>query len=372
VQTRHYLDWNATTPVLPSVVAAMQAALADGWGNPSSVHAEGRAARLRVEQGRAALARLGGVDVRDVILTSGGTEANNIALRSAFHTVTTAPPRLVLSALEHPSVTRVAEALSAEGRAELRWIRVNGDGMAELDDLALAFREGPVKLVALQSVNHETGMIQPVVEAAKLAVDHGALLHVDMVQAWGKVPVAPDVGDTRSFAAHKIRGPKGIGALLGRERVRILPVLRGGAQERGLRPGTVDPIACAGLAEATRHAISGAERYRQVAHLRDDLEARLVAMGGIVNGGAARAPHVANLSWLGRDGAELVAALDLEGLAVSSGSACSAGTSEVSPVIRAMAGEARARGAVRFSLGETSSVDDVLFADAATRRVLAR
>jgi cysteine desulfurase len=350
----------------------MQSAARDAWANPASVHTEGRAARARVEEARAAVARLGSVDARDVLLTSGGTEANNLALRSAFPRSSGLPLRLLLSQLEHPSVTRVAEALMTEGLADLRWIRVSPEGTVDVDDLQRALSEGPVRLVALQGVNHETGVVQPIAETSRLARAHGALFHVDMVQAWGKVDVCTSTADTQSLAAHKIRGPKGIGALLMRPGVSIAPLLRGGAQEGGRRPGTVDPVSCVGLGLAADHAVTGVARYAAIASLRDDLEARLQALGGVVNGSGPRAPHVTNLSWPGWSGAELVAALDLEGLAVSSGSACSAGTSDPSPVLKAMVGELRAASAVRFSLGETSTMEDVLFAEAALRRVLAR
>lgn len=369
---RRYLDWNATTPPLEGVVLAMHRAAQETWANPASVHADGQAARGVVEEARAAVARLGGVDARDVVLTSGGTEANNLALRSAFPRCSGKPPRLLLSRLEHPSVTRVADALFVEQQAEIRWLRVTTDGTVDLDDLRRAFLEGPVKLVTLQAVNHETGVVQPLHEASVLALEHGALLHVDRVQAWGKVEVDLRLGDSSALAAHKIRGPKGIGALLTRQALSLAPVLLGGAQERGLRPGTVDPVASAGLAFAAKYATSGPERYAAVSALRDDLEARLVALGGVVNGSGRRAPHVTNVSWPDLRGPDLVAALDLEGLSVSSGSACSAGTSEPSPVLMAMVGPERAASSVRFSLGETSDESDVLFAESAARRVLAR
>ena len=371
-----YLDWNATTPLTPGVLAAMTRAAAATWGNPSSVHGHGRAARAVVEDARAEVAALAAVDVRDVVLTSGGTEANNLALRSAFATPRTpAPPAaLLLSRLEHPSVTRVAEALEAEGRARVRWVDATPEGGIELDDLRRALREGPTCLIALQAVNHETGVIQPVSEVAGLAREHGALFHIDAVQAWGMVPTDESAGDSRSLAAHKLRGPKGVGALLTRPGTPVVPLLRGGAQERGIRPGTLDPVACAGLAVAARDALTGPARYVRVAALRDELEARVREMhaGVLVNGAGARAPHVTNLFFPDFPGPELVAALDLEGVSVSSGSACSAGTSEPSPVVTAMYDVARARGSVRISLGDDTTADDIAFALSALRRILSR
>lgn len=373
---RVYLDWNATTPPLPDVIAAMSAAATDAWGNPSSVHAHGRAARARVEDAREAVAALGGVDPRDVVFTSGGTEANNLALRSAFarHEGDKAPPWLVTSRLEHPSVTRVAEALATEGVARVHWLAVTEAGTVNLDNLRRALREGPVRLVAVQSVNPETGVLQPTSEVARLAAEHGALLHIDAVQSWGKVPVGESDGDTRSLGAHKMRGPKGIGVLFARPGTPLEPVLRGGLQERGVRPGTVDAALCAGLGVAARHAQTGPARYGEVAALRDELEARLVALakGAVVNGRGARAPHVTNVAFPGWASPELVAALDLEGVSASGGSACSAGKSEPSVVLTAMVGEARAASSVRLSLGETTTREEVDFAVGAFERTLGR
>jgi cysteine desulfurase len=374
---RVYLDWNATTPPLPAALAAMSQAATDAWGNPASVHTHGRAARARVEDAREAVAMLAKTDARDVVLTSGGTEANNLAIRSAFTKTArdqAAAPRLITSRLEHPSVTRVAEALEREGAARVYWLRVTPSGVVDVDDLARTLREGPARLIAVQSVNHETGVVQPTSEVARLARDHGALFHIDAVQGWGRLTLTESDGDTRSLAAHKLRGPKGIGALFARPGTPLEPLLRGGAQERGVRPGTVDPVACAGLAAAAKHALTGPARYGEVAALRDELEASVLSLakGARVNGSGPRAPHVTNLELPGWTGPELVAAMDLEGVSLSSGSACSAGTSEPSPVITAMHGEARALSSVRMSLGETTTREEVAFAVQAFARVFAR
>src|SRR5215469_6632326 len=205
--TRVYLDWNATTPPLPAVVEAMGAAAREAWGNPSSVHAFGRAARARVEAAREAVARLAGSDPRDVVLTSGGSEANNLALRSAF---AREKGVLLTSRLEHPSVTRVAEALDREGRARVRWLRVLAEGTIDLADVERAFGEGDVRLVAVQAVNAETGVVQPVGEVLAMARRAGARVHVDTVQSFGRSDATWEEADTRSLAAHKMRGPKSI------------------------------------------------------------------------------------------------------------------------------------------------------------------
>lgn len=378
--TRVYLDWNATTPPAPEVVAAMQAALGEAWANPSSVHGFGRAARARVESARESVARLAGSDARDVVLTSGGTEANNLALRSAFADGAAGGRAgqeavLVTSRLEHPSVTRVAEALESEGRARVRWVDVEPAGTIDLGDLGRALTEGPVRIVAVQAVNAETGVVQPIAEVIAVAKAHGAFVHVDAVQAFGRTEEVARAADTRSLAAHKMRGPKSMGALVARPGLRLAPLLVGGSQERGLRPGTIDPVAAAGLHAAAERAAKGPTRWQAVAPLRDALEAGLLQRypEARVNGrGALRAPHVTNIAFPGWLGPELVAALDLEGVAVSSGTACSAGTAEPSPVLTAMGDFEAAASSVRFSLGEDTSHEDIDAALAAADRVFAR
>jgi cysteine desulfurase len=370
--TRVYLDWNATTPPLREVVDAMASALQEVWGNPASVHAFGRAARAHVEEAREAIARLARAHPRDVVLTSGGTEANNLALRSAF-----AERRgtLVTSRLEHPSVTRVAEALEREGRARVRWVAVRPDGTIDLGDLARACDEGDVRLVAVQAVNPETGVIQPLGDVIGLARRAGASVHVDAVQAFGRLSDVAEEADTRSLAGHKMRGPKSMGALVTRPSVALVPLLLGGSQEQGLRPGTVDPAGAAGLAAAARHAMTSPARWRAVAPLRDALEQGLLrlAQGARVNGlHALRAPHVTSVAFPGWGAPELVAALDLEGVAVSGGSACSAGTAEPSGVLAAMGDPEAATCSIRFSLGEETTEDEIDAALRAAARVLER
>ncbi len=372
---RAYLDWNATTPPRPEVLDAMRDAARTAWANPSSIHRDGRAARAVVEDARAAVADLAGVDARDVVFTSGGTEANNLALRSAFPVGAT-PRGLVTSRLEHPSVTRVAESLEREARATLRRLRVTPAGTIDLDDLDTALRDAPA-LVTVQAVNHETGIVQPVGEVVRRAHAAGARVHVDAVQGWGKVDV-PTGWDTAAIGPHKMRGPKGIGALATRQGVRIDPVLLGGSQEKGIRPGTVDASLAAAFGAAASIASSSAARWSALAPLRDRLEAELMAIptpyghAHRVGDPSIRAPHVANLIWPGWVGSELVAALDLEGVSVSSGSACSAGTVEPSPVLLAMLGDADAMRGVRISIGDATTEEELTFAAHAFRAVLGR
>lgn len=345
-----YLDWNATTPPYPEVAQAMHEALSSTWGNPSSVHGTGRRARAVVESLREALGRALGAEPRSVFLTSGGTEANNLALHQA--------PGLVTSRLEHPSVTRVAEALEREGRP-VRWLSVPRSGRLDPESLEGAARDlPPGSVLTVQAANHETGVVQPVAELADRARRLGLVLHVDAAQGFGKVEKL-ELAGARSVAvsAHKIRGPKGIGALVFRAGVPPKPILMGGEQERGVRPGTLEPALAAGFLAA----LELSERdlsWKRLGPLRDQLE-RALCVRGQVNGEGPRLPHVTNLSFGEARGDELVAALDLLGIQVSSGSACSAGTAEPSPVVTAMLGRARARSAIRISLGEDFGSADV-------------
>jgi cysteine desulfurase len=269
----------------------------------------------------------------------------------------------------------VAEALQAEGRAHIRWCAVKATGEVDLDDIRLALGEGGVRLLVLQAANHETGVIQPVREAIIAAHAAGARVHVDAVQVFGRSDdVAPEA-DTRSLAAHKIRGPKGVGALVTRPGLALAPVLLGGSQERGVRPGTIDPVAAAGLAIAARHAAGSPPAWQAKAPLRDVLEQgalRIYPSAKVNAAGAPRMPHVTNIAFRGWRSAELVAALDLEGVATSGGSACSAGTSEPSKVLEAMGDPEAASCSVRFSLGEDTGRREVDAALVALARVVGR
>ncbi|MCS6898897.1 MAG: cysteine desulfurase family protein [Myxococcales bacterium] len=375
-----YLDHNATTPPHEDVLAAMHRAWSTGWANPSSLHRAGRQARRLVEEAREAVAALAGLHPRDVTFTSGGTEANNLAIERPFRLGDRG--LLLTSRLEHPSLLACAEDLERRG-VRVHWIEPLPGGHLPLDAFAsvLARREpGEPTLLATHAVHHETGAIQPIPELAALAESHGAQLHVDAVQAAGRIDPALWRGaHSVALAAHKLRGPKGIGALVTRPGLPLHPLLRGGSQERGFRPGTLDPIAAAGFAVAAHRALHGGpERYATLRPLRDALEQKAVAEAarlGIqidLTGREPRAPHVAHLLVAGWRGDELVAALDLEGICVSSGSACSAGTAEPSPAIAALVGIERARSALRVSLGETSTMDDVAAFLKALQRVLGR
>ena len=298
-----------------------------------------------------------------MLFTSGGTEANNLALAGAAG--------LALSRLEHPSVTRVAEQLEQRG-VPVVWVEVPATGRIDAEAYRDALERLPRgSLAVLMAANHETGVLQPLEEVALVAHALGATLHVDAVQALGKLP--PETwrfADSLAVAAHKIRGPKGLGALAFRGSKPPRPVLLGGSQERGLRPGTVDPIAAAGFLAALEQAAQGPARYAELALLRNDFERAFASLAELNGGQVARLPHVSNLSFPKISGDEVVAALDLLGICVSSGSACSAGTTEPSTVISAMLGRERARTAVRVSLGEATTKAEIEAAKAAFRRVL--
>jgi cysteine desulfurase len=383
VPRRVYLDWNATTPPHEAVLAAMHAAARSAWANPASVHRDGQRARREIEAAREAVAELVGREAIDVTLTSGGTEANNMVLAQPYlaarATGADAVGSLILSRIEHPSVVAAAEALAAHG-VDVRFVPVADDGRlapAAIEEVMASCER--VAMVSLQAVNHETGVIQAVEQIAPRVAERGACLHVDAVQAVGKLAASTwRAADWITVAAHKIRGPKGVGAVIGRPGLKLQALLRGGEQEKGARPGTQDPIVAAGFAVAARRARDGEARYARLSELRDDLERRLAGLAArhglclTVNGTAGRAPHVSNMSWRGWRGDELCAAVDLEGVAISSGSACSAGTAEPSKVIKAMLGEERAAGAVRISLGEDSSASDIDLAIAAFERVFSR
>jgi len=343
-----YLDWNATTPPSQAVLAAMAAA-GGLWANPASVHALGRRARAVVESARERLAAVLSVHPRDVVFTSGGTEANNLALHQAT--------LLVTSRLEHPSVVKIAEQLEQLGRT--RWLPVRADGRVDPADVAATLVDAPAGTwVSVSAANHETGVIHPIADIAAVAQRRGARLHVDAVQALGKLDLSALEGaHAVSVCAHKIQGPKGIGALAWRHAAAPTPFLRGGAQERGLRPGSQDAVLAAGFGAALEGL--DIERHWRLAELRNPIERWLAARGSVNGDVEHRLPHVTNVSVAGWRADELVAALDLRGVCVSAGSACSAGTVEPSPVITSMLGKGRSLAAVRISLGVETTAAEV-------------
>jgi cysteine desulfurase len=362
---RSYFDWNATTPLRPEAAAALQAALAVP-GNPSSVHAEGRAARRLVEAAREEVAVSVGARPSDVFFTSSGTEANMLALTPAIETAAEKRPRdrLLMTAIEHASVRTGGRF----PRAAIADIAVDAEGRVDLGALKDALAATARPLVSIMLANNETGVVQPVAEAAAIVHAAGGLLHVDAVQAAGRI--ACDIGflgaDLLTLSAHKIGGPKGVGALIrAREDIHFPePLIHGGGQERGLRAGTenVAGIAAFGAAAAAarRHGPAEAARMRA---LRDSLEAGLRAMtpaATIFGATAERLPNTTLFAAPGMKAETAVIAFDLEGIAVSSGAACSSGKVQPSHVLAAMGvSPALTRGAVRLSLGWSTTETDV-------------
>ena len=350
-----YLDHNATSPVRPEAMAAMMSALGHN-ANPSSVHAAGRRARAVVEDARAVVAKLVEASAQDVIFTSGGTEASAQALAAA----TAWASRLIIGATEHEAVA--ANAL-ASGLAVEIW-PVDANGVADLEWLSArldALGAGERPFVALMLANNETGVIQPVAEASALVHAAGGWLHVDAVQAAGKIAIdlAALGADTLALSAHKLGGPQGVGALVHAPDAQVRPWLRGGGQERGLRAGTENVAGIAGFAAAAQAALRDLEHVQDQAVWRDAAAARLAMAGAIVVGEAAdRLPNTLCIAAPGFASSLQVMGLDLEGVMVSAGAACSSGRVKPSGVLTAMGLAALADCALRASGGWTTTQHD--------------
>jgi cysteine desulfurase len=359
--SRVYLDWNATTPLRPEARSAMLAAY-ELVGNPSSVHAEGREARRLVEDARGLLATSVGALPRNVVFTSAGTEANALALSPGLRSRSGGPvERLLVSAIEHASVL-------AGGRFpadRIGQIRVTRSGVIDLDHLKALLGDGPSALVSIMAANNETGALQPVAEAAGIVHGAGGLLHVDAIQALGKIPfdIKANGADLATFSAHKIGGPKGVGALFVAEGVAGLePLLRGGGQELSRRAGTENVAGIAGFGAAVRVALEALpEDAERMASLRDRLENGIRSMGATVfSSDVRRLPNTVLFTAPGLKAETAVIGFDLEGVAVSSGSACSSGKVQPSHVLSAMGYDPTvAQGAVRLSLGWSTEPDDI-------------
>jgi cysteine desulfurase len=359
---RVYLDWNATTPLRPEARAAMAAAW-DFCGNPSSVHAEGRQARRLVEEARTAVAAAVGALPRNVVFTSGGTEANALALTPGLRRGSGLPAeRLLVTAIEHASVL-------AGGRfptEAIGTIGVTSAGLLDLDRLRAKLEGGPPALVSVMLANNETGAMQPVAEAAEIAHAAGGLLHVDAIQAFGKISCDINAlnADLVTVSGHKIGGPKGVGAVALAEGVRGLePWLRGGGQELGHRAGTENVAGIAGFGAAAKAAMGVRESDAiRLESLRNRLERGLRETTGAIvfSGDVPRLPNTTLFTVPGLKAETAVIGFDLEGIAVSSGSACSSGKVQPSHVLKAMGfGPEIAEGAVRLSLGWSTSPADI-------------
>ena len=362
MRDRVYLDWNATTPLRPEARSAMEAAF-NISGNPSSVHSEGRAARKLIEDARGAVAAAIGADPRNVVFTSGGTEANALALTPGLRKGSGEPvQRLIVSAIEHPSV--LAGGRFAQGAIEIA--PVLPSGVIDLESLAAVLASGPPALVSVMLANNETGAIQPISQVAALVHEAGGVLHVDAVQAFLKIPINIKAlgADILTVSAHKVGGPKGVGAVVvadGLEGLRAQ--VRGGGQEQGRRAGTENVAGIAGFGAAVRAAADSMDAdVAWMKTLQVRLEDGLKDNRGTVifSDTAPRLPNTTLVSAPGLKAETAVIGFDLEGIAVSSGSACSSGKVQPSHVLQAMkADPALLRGAIRLSLGWDSTEADI-------------
>ena len=357
-----YFDHNATTPVAPEVLEAVVSALGQSYGNASSIHSFGQAAKQQMEKARRQVAALIGASPKEVVFTSGGTESDNMALLGVARGVS-GPRHVITTAIEHPAVLGACAQLEREG-VEITRLAVNSAGVTDPDDVRAALRPDTV-LVSVMSANNETGAIQPVGEIARITREAGVPFHVDGVQALGKIPV--DVAsmsvDFYSMSAHKLYAPKGVGALYIRKGARFSPLSFGGHHERDRRPGTENVPGIVGFGAAAEIAGPDNRGGSSIATLRDRLEAAVLDRipGAGVNGASAsRVPNTTNIYFDGIDGEALVIALDLAGFAVSTGSACSSGAVTPSHVLTAMGVRSeRARASIRFSLGASNTLEQV-------------
>jgi cysteine desulfurase len=359
------MDANATTPLHPEVLEAMRPFLLEQFGNASSIHQEGQQARSAVEHARGSVAQFLGCRPSEIVFTSGGTESDNLAVFGSVLGSVGAGDHVITSAVEHHAVLHAVERLGERG-VEVEFLPVDGQGVLAAEDVRKALRPN-TRLISVMMANNETGVLQPVEEIGRIAGEAGIRFHVDAVQAAGKIPINVDTIGCQllSISGHKMHGPQGIGALYVRRGTRLEPLSAGGAHERQRRAGTENVAGIVGLGAAAECAMrtGGTERMRG---LRDRLETGLLACCGGVNGGeAGRVPNTTNLWFrsLGSDsldGEALVIALDLKGLAVSSGAACSSGANEPSHVLEAMGLSAdRARSSLRFSLHRGTSEEEI-------------
>lgn len=362
---RIYLDHNATTPLDPLVAERMAQALREVWGNASSVHHFGQQAKAALDEARGAVAGLLGADASEIVFTCGGTESDNIAIRGAAEALEVSGRRhLITSAIEHEAVLSTMKALARRG-ARVTILPADASGILAPDRLREALTDDTA-LVSVMHANNEIGTVQPIAELASIAHERGALFHTDAVQSAGKLPLdVRSLGvDLLSIAGHKFYGPKGTGALWLKRGVRLIPPMTGGRQERNRRAGTENVPALVGLGVAADVASRKlASEAGRLGALRDRLEAGILAAvpGSERNGAASpRVPNTTNLSIEGVESESLLIGLDLAGIAVSSGSACSSGTLEPSHVLKAMGlSHGRALGSIRFSLGASNTEADI-------------
>jgi cysteine desulfurase len=381
---RVYLDNNATTPVLPEVLEAMRPYFGERFGNASSIHHHGQETRAAVERARESVAALLGCRASEIVLTSGGTEADNLAIFG----LASAGDHVITSTIEHHAVLNVckhpAKYRETTG-CEVTYLPVDGRGLVDPADVKRALRPN-TKLITIMFANNETGVLQAVAEIGKIAAEAGICFHTDAVQAAGKLPIDVNkIGcDLLTISGHKFHGPQGVGALYVRKGIQLEPMLYGGNHERSRRAGTENVSGIVGLGKAAELASAGFERGndrgdgradQKMAAARDRLERELLKIEatGLNGEGAPRVPNTTNIFFDGIEGEALVIALDLKGLAVSTGAACSSGAIEPSHVLTAMGLRPdRAKASIRFSLGKQNTAEDVDFALELVPKTVAR
>jgi len=361
-----YLDYNATTPIDPAVTAALLPYLSDGFGNPSSDHHYGADPRVALEHARSQIAALIGAGDDDIVFTGSGSESDNLAIRGAVLAAGADRPHVITQRTEHPAVLEACRALERWHGVEVTYLPVDGSGLVDPTDLAVAITDRTV-LVSIMAANNETGALQPITDLARIARDHGALFHCDAAQVIGKVPfdVAELGADLATVVGHKMYAPKGIAALYVRPGVRLEPLVYGGGQEHGRRAGTENVAFAVALGAAARLAaedLATTDGQHRVRLLRDDLHDRLAAaLPGRVqlNGpAAARLPNTLNISIRETSGHELLG--NTPGIAASTGSACHSGDHRPSPVLTAMGlNSDRSLSAIRLSLGRWTTTEDI-------------
>ncbi len=371
---RIYLDNNATTPVLPDVLEAMRPYFGERFGNASSIHHHGQQTRAAVEHARDSVASLLGCRPSEIVFTSGGTEADNLAIAG----LASAGDHIITSSIEHHAVLHACRHLEETG-CEVTYLPVDGRSLVDPEDVRRALRPN-TKLISIMMANNETGVLQPVEEIGKIAAEADVYFHTDAVQAAGKVPIdVTQIGCTAlSISGHKIHAPQGVGALYVRKGTHLQPLFYGGRHERSRRAGTENVPGIVALGKAAELVIQGFERGddKKMSALRDRFQQGILAQvedAGVNGDGAPRVPNTTNIYFDHIEGESMVIALDLKGLAVSSGSACSSGATEPSHVLMAMGLQSgRAHASIRVSLGKQNTAEDIDLAVALVPEIVAR
>jgi cysteine desulfurase len=371
---RIYLDNNATTPVLPEVLDAMRPYFGEHFGNASSIHHHGQETRAAVERARDSVASLLSCRPGEIVFTSGGTEGDNLAIAG----LTGAGDHIITSSIEHHAVLLSCKHLEENG-CEVTYVPVDGSGLVDPDDVRRALRPN-TKLISIMMANNETGVLQPVEDIGKIAAEADVYFHTDAVQAASKVPVDVEriACDALSISGHKMHAPQGVGALYVRKGTHLEPLFFGGRHERSRRAGTENVPGIVGLGKAAELAMQSFERGNdeKMSALRDRLQQGILAQveeAGVNGAGAPRVPNTSNIYFDHIEGESMVIALDLKGLAVSTGAACASGAIEPSHVLTAMGQRrAQAHGSIRFSLGKQNTEEDVDIALALVPETVAR